>query len=444
MAAATPKSPAPRGKTDRPPARTPIATERPGPGEGAAAATWEPLTSLVPWTGNPRKNDAAVPRVLESLIAFGWGRALVARQGDRRLVVGHTALRAARELAPRWDKATPKERAKWHPEAKHTAATGLVPVRLREMTDAEAEALTVADNRLGEFSLWDDAPLLELLRHFQPEQQVLVGYEAHDLAALVASVNYATNPPAPAPPVNVPKRAKLGDLWVLGPHRILCGDNRRPELVARLLDGAKPKLTVTDPPYGVAYDPMWREKLSVAARRGQEIKNDDTVSWLETWQQCPGDVIYVWHADLGSPTTGHDLERAGYELRVMIVWAKQHHPIGRGHYHHRHELCWYAVRKGENGAWIGGRKQNTLWDDIPLDATVEGGPASQKPIELMARSIRNHAGDVYEPFVGAGATLMAAQALERRCFAMDLDPRCVDAVLARWEAATGQKAKRAA
>jgi DNA modification methylase len=433
--------------------RTPQATERrltarpPAPAlelvAGRAAATWEPAASLSPWEKNPRRNAAAVPRVLGSLVRFGWGRALVAKLPERRVVVGHTALAAAKGLAAAWEQADEKARRRWHPEAVETARTGLVPVRLREMTDAEADAYTVADNRLGEFALWDDAPLLEILRDFRPEDQIVIGYEADDIARLVASVAFA-NAPAPTPPAPAgPPITKPGDLWILGPHRLLCGDARKPMDVARVLDGNKPALMVTDPPWGVEYDPNWRGAArKKAVPRDRKIANDDLVSWRGAWELSPADVVYIWQADKGVPDCGNDLRALGFELRALIVWVKGHFPIGRGHYHNRHEPCWYAVRKGKESRWIGDRKQSTVWE-VPLDATVDGGPSSQKPIELMAKGIRNHTGDVYEPFAGAGGVLIAAGLLERRCFALDIDPLCVDAVVRRWELATGGKAKRA-
>jgi len=413
---------------------------------GHAAAAWLPLAELVPWKRNPRKNDAAVPRVRASIIRYGWGRALVARAQDRQLVIGHTARLAALSLPGAWEEATPAARERWHPEALVTLRQGLVPVRLKALGKPEAEALAIADNRLGEIAVWDDPLVLRLLRAIDEEERLVVGYDEQDLARLVAAVHGQSEAP-PAPVVaGAPKRAALGDLWILGRHRLMCGDCTVAVDVARLLEDARPDLLVTDPPWGVLYDAAWRASTwsnpDPATKRTQKIVNDDVKRWLPAWQLAPCSVAYVWHADQCVVETGLDLRAAGFELRHPIVWAKPHFPIGRGHYHQRHELAWYGVRKGAKSHWIGDRKQNTVWE-TSLDASVAGGPSSQKPVELMAKAIRNHRGDVYDPFAGSGPTLIACEQLERRCFAMDLDPRCVDAVIARWEQATGGKASKA-
>src|SRR5688572_11672569 len=160
---------------------------------GESAATWEPLPSLVPWAENPRRNAEAVPRVRDSLIRFGWGRPLVARGADHMLVVGHTARLAALALKPAWEAATPTARLRWHPEARRTVELGLVPVRFVELERAEAEALAIADNRLNEFSQWDELQLLAQLKARSGDDQVVVGFDAAamaNLARLVARAQF--------------------------------------------------------------------------------------------------------------------------------------------------------------------------------------------------------------------------------------------------------------
>ena len=181
------------------------------------------------------------------------------------------------------------------------------------------------------------------------------------------------------------------------------------------------------------------EGFSKAGRLNQ-FQGDGRHSWLEAWRLCPGNVMYCWHATMFVGQLQHDLEQAKFITRNLIVWAKTHHPISRGHYHWRHELCWYAVRKGKGANWIGGRKQNTLWE-LGLDQDVIGGHSAQKPVELMARPIRNHEGDVYDCFIGTGSTMVAAQKLKRRCYGMDIDARYVAVTLERM-AEMGLKPKR--
>lgn len=228
-----------------------------------------------------------------------------------------------------------------------------------------------------------------------------------------------------------------GQLWEIGRHRLLCGDSTNVEDVARLLDGNVPALMVTDPPYGVEYDPAWRNEaaakgqLAYAARRVGEVANDDRVDWSDAWRLFPGDVAYTWsppgdHVIL----TGSALQSADFGIRNQIIWRKPHFPISRGHYTYQHEPCWYAVRKGRTAHWIGDHNASTVWD-VPLDKNVEGGHSTQKPLECMARPIRNHEGDVYEPFLGSGTTMVAAEQIGRICYAIEIEPRYVAVALER-------------
>ena len=240
-------------------------------------------------------------------------------------------------------------------------------------------------------------------------------------------------------------RAKRGQVWQLGRHLLMCGDSTSAEDVARLLDGAKPRLMVTDPPYGVDYDASWRnEDLAYAPARVGQITNDDTFDWAPTLQTYQPDVLYVW-----SPPCDHMLhfgriiQDAGYEIRSQLIWRKQKLVLSRGHYHWRHEPCWYAVRKGATAHWVGDRSQSTVWD-VSWDKNVgmeTGGHSTQKPLECMERPIRNHEGDVYDPFVGSGTTIIAAERQGRACYAMEIEPRYVDMAIARWEQYTGGKAE---
>jgi len=254
-------------------------------------------------------------------------------------------------------------------------------------------------------------------------------------------------------PDNVPEEPETpyverGEIYLLGQHRVMCGDATVPEDVARLLEGAKPNLMVTDPPYGVEYDPNWRNDaaatgaLAYAPRRIGKVANDDRDDWSEAWALFPGSVAYCWHGGLHASSVQSSLESVGFEMRSQIIWAKSNFPISRGHYHWRHEPCWYAVRKGATADWIGDRKQTTLWE-INLDKNVEGGHSTQKPVECMERPLRNHAGDVYDPFLGSGTTLIAAERQSRRCYGMEIEPQFVQVAIERWEAFTGEKAQRA-
>ena len=229
-----------------------------------------------------------------------------------------------------------------------------------------------------------------------------------------------------------PAVTKLGDLFTLGKHRLLCGDSTKAEDVERLTGGVKPVLMVTDPPYGVEYDPMFRERvLGAADRRTGRVENDDQCSWAEAWKLAPCAVAYVWHADRFAIESGVELKSCGFEIRATIIWKKAHRPFGQGHYSFQHEPCWYAVRKGSAASWVGSLAQSTVWE-VGLDKTADGGHGTQKPVEIMARPIRNHSGDVYDPFLGSGTTLIAAEKTGRVCYGMEIDPKYCDVIIKRY------------
>jgi DNA modification methylase len=255
-------------------------------------------------------------------------------------------------------------------------------------------------------------------------------------------------PDAPANPVTV-----TGDVFRLGTHRLMCGDSTKAADVGYLLENAKPMLMVTDPPYGVEYDPAWRDGVSgalgTAARKQRgKVQNDDRPDWREAWVLFPGDVAYVWHGGLHAAVVAGDLSAAGFNLRAQIIWVKQQGVFSRGDYHWQHEPCWYAVKESGKGHWAGDRKQTTVWEIQSLCPTGNRkedrvGHGTQKPVECMRRPVLNNSkpGDaVYDPFCGSGTTLIACESEGRRCYALEIDPVYCDVIVARWETATGKKA----
>jgi DNA modification methylase len=199
---------------------------------------------------------------------------------------------------------------------------------------------------------------------------------------------------------------------------------------------------VTDPPYGVDYDPSWRADAGVNhnPQKMGRVTNDDRADWREAWALFPGNVAYVWHAGLKASIVETSLVVSGFELRSQIVWAKDRLALSRGDYHWQHEPCWYAVRHGAPGRRTDDRTQTTLWT-IPARDDSGHGHGTQKPVECMARPMRNHeVSDVYEPFAGSGTTVIAAEQLTRRCLAIEIEPRYVQVAIDRWEAFTGSTA----
>ncbi|GGC64507.1 methyltransferase [Siccirubricoccus deserti] len=392
-----------------------------------------PVAGLVPYAENARTHSPSqVAQIAASIAEFGFvNPVLVDAEGV--LIAGHGRVMAAKQLG-----------------------LASVPVlRLGHLSPAQARALRLADNQISLNSGWDEALLAAEIARIRDEALVdldVLGFSGMELDRLLAAVGTETSgaiapgdPDAPVPEPPEDPVTRPGDLWRLGQHRLLCGDATSATDVARLLGNARPHLMATDPPYGVNYDPGWRNEAGVSATmRTGKVANDDRADWRAAWALFPGDVAYVWHAGVHARTVIESLEAAGFVIRSQIVWAKPRLVLGRGDYHWQHEPCLYAVRKGATGHWQGARDQTTLWsigNGGPEDlATVHG---TQKPVECMRRSIVNNsvAGEaVYEPFCGSGTTIIAAETAGRVCLAMEVSPAYCDVAIERWQAMTGQPA----
>jgi DNA modification methylase len=315
-------------------------------------------------------------------------------------------------------------------------------------SEAQKKAYVLADNQLALNAGWNaDVLGVELAQLKEWDFDLgLIGFPNRD-ALLAEKTEGLTDPDdvpeTPAVPVTVP-----GDVWLLGKHRIVCGDCTVADDVAKALNGVTPHLMVTDPPYGVEYDANFRNGIKrangsiVSAFAVGKVLNDDRADWSEAWALFPGDVAYVWHAGIHAGTVCDSLISCGFAIRSQIIWAKSNFAIGRGDYHWMHEPCWYAVREGKKGHYSGDRKQTTLWQ-IPKPQKSETGHSTQKPIECMKRPIENNSSPgqaVYEPFSGSGTTIIAAEMTGRVCHAIELNPAYVDVAVKRWQDFTGMQA----
>lgn len=366
------------------------------------------------WRVHNAYQTAALTDVLERV---GWVQRVIVNKRSGFIVDGH--LRA--EMALRKGEDT------------------LVPVVYVDLSDAEEALVLATFDPISALATKNVEQLSVLLSGWKDSAEGALRRLFQTLAPQVYSVPPDGNEGANQLAALQKKyKIKLGSIFEVGPrkHRVMCGDSTSEANVAALLSGERPMITTTDPPYGVEYDPAWRAKaaeqghLAYASRRVGKVSNDDRADWREAWALCPGAVIYCWHAGLMAPVVMASLEACGFEIRSQIVWVKSNYPISRGNYHWRHEPCWYGVRKGAKASWIGDRKQTTVWE-ISLDENIAGGHGTQKPVECMAKAIRNHEGDVYDPFVGSGTTIAAAEASGRRGFGMDIDPGYVGATLER-------------
>ena len=387
-------------------------------------------SELIPNPKNWRTHPIAQQDALKGILAeVGFAGAVLARElddGTLMLIDGHMRAEAT----------TDQE----------------IPVLILDVDEAESDKLLATFDPIAAMAESDAHALDALLRNVDTGSEALQKMlaELADGAGLYQDKEVLEDevPEPPADPITKP-----GDLWVLGDHRVLCGDSTKAENIEKLLGGRIPFLMVTDPPYGVEYDSDWRLEAGInkpwQTLASGKVENDNRADWTESYKLFPGHVAYVWHAGRFAATLVNNLNEAGLEIRTQIIWSKPSLVMGRGHYHWQHEPCWYAVRKGGTAKWCGDRKQSTIWQIANMHRTqgnVDDGKtihSTQKPVECMARPIRNHGSnddDVYDPSLGSGTTLIAAEQLGRKCYGMEISPAYCDVIVQRWEKLTGKTA----
>ncbi|WP_135503080.1 site-specific DNA-methyltransferase [Roseovarius aestuariivivens] len=392
-----------------------------------AAVKLMPVASLVPYARNAKMHpEAQVGQIAASIQEWGFTiPVLVDEHG--MIIAGHGRVLAAQKLG----------------------LTEIPCITARGWSEAKKRAYVIADNKLTENGGWDSGALaLELTELLEEGYDVdLTGFAQTEIDTLLddlirddgAADGEDDIPDVPEVPVTQP-----GDLWMLGNHRLLCGDSTRRNDVDRVLEGVIPLLMVTDPPYGVNYDPSWRNQASNSkTKRTGNVLNDDRADWREAWALFPGDVAYVWHGALHAGTVAESLEAAGFNIRSQIVWAKDRLVLSRGDYHWQHEPCWYSVRSDGKGHWSGDRKQTTLWHIANSGQDTQTTHGTQKPVECMRRPILNNSSPgqtVYDPFMGSGTTLIATETTGRVCHGLELNPVYIDVAILRWQALTGETA----
>lgn len=323
-------------------------------------------------------------------------------------------------------------------EAARKAGMKKIPVLIADdWTDDQRKRFIVLDNdQAGD---WDFKMLVG-----QYDMTFLLQQTNITLPASMKGTSDGREDEMREPPKNPISRP--GDVWLLGTHRLACGDSTKAEDVERLFAGTVPNLMVTDPPYGVNYDPAWRNGtldeesgrrvgvIGKGPRAVGKVLNDGRADWREAWALFPGNVAYVWHDGLASHIVAESLIASGFAMRSQIIWNKVSLVPGRGNYHWKHEPCWYAVRVGHKGSYVGDRKQSTVWDITHRKSPT--GHGTQKPVECMRRPVENNsnAGEaVYDPFSGSGTTIIACEMLGRVCLANELDPPYVDMGVLRWQ-----------
>jgi len=216
---------------------------------------------------------------------------------------------------------------------------------------------------------------------------------------------------------------------------------------------------VTDPTYGVEYNPSWRNETNLTngikrpTRAEGKVQNDDIIDWSPAYTLFSVNIMYIWHAGKYASQVQQSIEKTGFQIISQIIWSKPHFILSRGDYHWQHEPCWYAVRKGQNHNWQGDRTQTTVWEIAGMNCFGKSkdaqdtttGHGTQKPIQCMLKPIINNTAPeeyVYDPFGGSGTTIIACEKSSRKCLMMEIDPQYCSVIIERWETFANKKATK--
>jgi len=385
-----------------------------------------PLEKLIPYTRNPRTHsDAQVAQIAASIKAFGFNNAILV-DTKAGIIAGHGRLLAARKLG----------------------LAEIPVVILDHLTEAQKRAYIIADNQLALNAGWDDTLLAAELAALQQEDfnLDLIGFEDEELARLLAAQDAAEGltDEDSVPELSETPISLLGDLWILGDHRLLVGDATDTDAVAKLMAGSPADLVFSDPPYNVDYEGYTEDRLTI---KGDRMSDADFKKFLERAFRSyrtlvkPGASLYVCHSSSWQREFQNALEAAGFEVRCQIIWAKNTFAWGFGRYKFQHEPIFYAHVAGQKDCWYGDKTQSTLWQEKKPAANRIHPTA--KPVELVERALLNSskAGDVVaDLFGGSGSTLIGCERRGRHARLMEIDPKYADCIVRRYQEYTGKQA----
>jgi len=382
------------------------------------------ISELRPHPKNPRVHpDSAIDKLVRSIKEYGWTNPILV-SADGYVIAGHARLKAAEK-----------------------AGISEVPVIYLPLEGAKAEAYLITDNRLQDETDWDLPKLKDLLQELDTGEfdLELTGFDMDEIEDLMTQFHVPGEiiedevPEPPEEPITKP-----GDLWLLGRHRLLCGDATVAADVERLMDGKKADMVFTDPPYGVEYTGGLQFKDGeVEKNNRQMIKNDESddiyTEVIPVIASICNGPCYTWFAGTKASKLYTAVEAVG-DIHSLIIWVKNGgYGALNANYKLKHETCLYWKPKGKKLNFVGPTTETTIWE-ICKDGVNKLHP-TQKPVELAAKAIKNHsAGLVVDLFGGSGSTLIACEQLNRTCYMMELDPVYCDVIIKRWENFTGQKA----
>lgn len=375
------------------------------------------VEEIIPYTNNPRINDGAVEHVANSIREFGFKNPIIV-DGSGVIIAGHTRLKAAKQL-------------------------GLdeVPVIVADdLNEEQVKAYRLADNKTGEIATWNDdllqLEMSELIGDFDMSE---FGFDMDDFDLFdTPEDDFVVEVP------EVPK-AKSGDVYQLGRHRLMCGDSTSKEDILKLMAGDVADMWLTDPPYNVDYTGATADRLTII---NDNMTDSDFRKFLMNSYiiadsvMRDGAVFYIWHGDSEGYNFRGACRDVGWEVRQCLIWNKNRAVMGRQDYHWQHEPCLYGWKQGAAHSWHSDRKQTTVLEfDSPLRNKEH---PTMKPIALFDYLIKNNTkrGDiVLDSFGGSGTTIIACEQNGRDARVMELDPKYVDVIIARWESATGSEAE---
>jgi len=392
---------------------------------------YRPIDSLIPYARNAKQHsDAQVAQIAASIREFGWGAPILV-DGQNNVIAGHGRLLAARKLG----------------------MTDIPVVPLEHLTDTQRRALILADNKIGENASWEDELLgIELAELKEAGFDLgLTGFSPEEWEALIAGDNATdglTDDDA-VPEVTETPISRTGDVWLLGEHKLLCGDATKSEDYQTLLGDELVDMTFTDPPYNVNYANTAKDKMR---GKNRPILNDNLgdgfgaflVAACQNILTVTKGAVYIAMSSSELDTLQSAFRTAGGKWSTFIIWAKNTFTLGRADYQRQYEPILYGWRDGTDHFWCGARDQGDVWN-IKKPQKNDLHP-TMKPVELVERAVRNSSKTqdiVLDPFGGSGTTLIACEKTGRRARLIELDPQYVDVIVRRWQDYTGQAAKRA-
>jgi site-specific DNA-methyltransferase (adenine-specific) len=417
---------------------------------------------IIPYKNNPRKNDDAVPYVMESIKEFGFKVPIIIDK-DNVIVAGHTRLKAAKELG----------------------LTEVPTIKADDLTEEQIKAFRLADNKVSEKAEWDMELLGQELEDLNIDMELL-GFDeplTMDVQTEIIEDEYEVEENILEEP-----KSKLGDIYQLGEHRLMCGDSTKEVDVAKLMNGELADLVLTDPPYNVeivggnhSLSPKERKQKGGLTIENDKMQSEEFYNFLlKAFKNIyialkPGGAFYIWYASREVVNFSNALERNNLPVKQELIWNKNSLVMGRQDYQWKHEPCLYGWKEGAAHYFIDDRTQTTVIEDKKPDirklkkeemiklleeiysdkisTTIinEDRPSvsdlhpTMKPLKLMARQIKNSSRieeSVLDLFGGSGSTLIACEQLGRKCYMMEYDPKYVDVIIDRWEQFTGKKARK--